>query len=81
MDETAVEPGLGTGGKVLRGLANPVGAEKTGGAMGLEGTGSHRKTVGNERRLKLNFLKSAAGGVVSRSEILWLLRKDSRKVA
>lgn len=45
------------------------------------GSGSVRKTVGKQTRLNINFLKSAAGGVVSSRQIFWLLRKDSRKVA
>lgn len=60
---------------VVGGGANP------GGTLGLDGTGSERNTEGNETRLKVNFLKSAAAGVVSRRQILWLSRNDSRKVA
>lgn len=50
------------GGKVVV-AANP------GGAAVLDGIGSERKTEGKAMRLKANFLKSAAGGVVSNKQI------------
>jgi hypothetical protein len=77
--------GLNSGGGEVLG---PVYAgDTTGGAVyaeraaGLDGMGSERKTEGKATRLKVNFLKSAAGGVVSSRQILWLPRNDSRNVA
>jgi hypothetical protein len=73
-----------TGGGELRGPEDDgdiVAAVKPGGMVGLEGMGSERKTEGKATRLKANFLKSAAAGVVSNRQIFWLPRKDSRKVA
>jgi hypothetical protein len=60
------------GGGELRGPeegGDIVAAAKPGGMIGLDGTGSERNTEGKATRLKVNFLKSAAGGVVSRRQI------------
>jgi hypothetical protein len=77
--------GLKSGGGEDRGpeyAGDTIGAaENAGRPVGLDGMGSERKTEGNATRLKVNFLKSAAGGVVSKRQILWLPRKDSRNVA
>lgn len=78
------DAGVGNPGVVVEKVVEE--AKPGGGAMVppldlLLGTGSERNSSGRLIRLKFNFLKSAAGGVVSRRQILELFRKDSKKVA